>query len=161
PFARMYVNSIVTSTLIIGGQIVTSALAAYALTQLRFRGRGLAFLFIISTMMVPIQATFIPAYIIVSRLGWIDTHSALLVPLVSVPRRVLAQASGAARGPARGGSGPGHRGCLSRLHPPPHPPPCRPPRRHHPRRPELRFPLQRLLLASHRHQLGEGAHPAH
>jgi len=83
PFARMYVNSIVTSTLIIGGQIVTSALAAYALTQLRFRGRGLAFLFIISTMMVPIQATFIPAYIIVSRLGWIDTYWALVVPFVA------------------------------------------------------------------------------
>lgn len=83
PFARMYVNSIVTSTLIIGGQIVTSALAAYALTQLRFRGRGMAFLFIISTMMVPIQATFIPAYIIVSRLGWVDTYWALVVPFVA------------------------------------------------------------------------------
>ena len=83
PFARMYVNSIVTSTLIIGGQIVTSSLAAYALTQLRFRGRGLAFLFIISTMMVPIQATFIPAYIIVSRLHWVDTYWALVVPFVA------------------------------------------------------------------------------
>src|SRR5215470_9240851 len=83
PFARMYVNSIVTSTLIIGGQIATSSLAAYALTQLRFRGRGLAFLFIISTMMVPIQATFIPAYVIVSRLGWVDTYWALVVPFVA------------------------------------------------------------------------------
>jgi len=83
PFGRMYVNSIVTSALIIGGQIVTSSLAAYALTQLRFRGRGLAFLFIISTMMVPIQATFIPAYIIVSRLGWVDTYWALVVPFVA------------------------------------------------------------------------------
>jgi len=83
PFARMYVNSIVTSTLIIGGQIATSSLAAYALTQLRFRGRGLAFLFIISTMMVPIQATFIPAYIIVSRLGWVDTYWALVMPFVA------------------------------------------------------------------------------
>jgi ABC-type glycerol-3-phosphate transport system permease component len=83
PFARMYVNSVVTSTLIILGQIVTSALAAYALTQLRFRGRALAFLFIISTMMVPIQATFIPAYIIVSRLHWIDTYWALVMPFVA------------------------------------------------------------------------------
>ena len=80
PFARMYVNSVVTSTLIILGQIVTASLAAYALTQLRFRGRNLAFLFIISTMMVPIQATFIPAFIIVSRLRWVDTYWALVVP---------------------------------------------------------------------------------
>jgi ABC-type glycerol-3-phosphate transport system permease component len=83
PFGRMYVNSIVTSVLIILGQIVTSCLGAYGLTQLRFRGRQLAFLFIISTMMVPIQTTFIPAYVIVSRLGWVDTYQALVVPFVA------------------------------------------------------------------------------
>jgi len=83
PFARMYANSVVTTTLIILGQIVTSSLAAYALTQLRFRGRNLAFLVIISTMMVPIQATFIPAYIIVSRLHWVDTYWALVMPFVA------------------------------------------------------------------------------
>jgi ABC-type glycerol-3-phosphate transport system permease component len=83
PFGRMYVNSILTSALIIAGQVVTSCLAAYGLTQLRFRGRHLAFLFIISTMMVPIQATFIPAYVIVSRLGWVDTYWALVVPFVA------------------------------------------------------------------------------
>jgi len=82
PFARMYWNSVLTSTMIIAGQIVTSSLAAYALTQLRFRGRGLVFLFIISTMLVPIQATFIPAYIILSRLHWINTYWALIVPFV-------------------------------------------------------------------------------
>lgn len=83
PFARMYWNSIVTSTLIIAGQIVTSCVAAYALTHLRFRGRTAVFLFIVSTMMVPIQATFIPAYIIVSRLGWINTYWALVVPFAA------------------------------------------------------------------------------
>jgi ABC-type glycerol-3-phosphate transport system permease component len=83
PFGRMYVNSIVTSALIILGQVVTSCLAAYGLTQLRFRGRNLAFLVIISTMMVPVQATFIPAYVIVSRLGWVDTYWALVVPFVA------------------------------------------------------------------------------
>src|SRR5205823_151088 len=83
PFARMYINSVVTTTLIILGQIVTSSLAAYALTQLRFRGRNVAFLVIISTMMVPIQATFIPAYIIVSRLHWVDTYWALVMPFVA------------------------------------------------------------------------------
>jgi ABC-type glycerol-3-phosphate transport system permease component len=83
PFGRMYVNSIVTSVLIILGQVVTSCLAAYGLTQLRFRGRNLAFLVIMSTMMVPVQATFIPAYVIVSRLGWVDTYWALVVPFVA------------------------------------------------------------------------------
>lgn len=83
PFGRMYVNSIATSALIILGQVVTSCLAAYGLTQLRFRGRNLAFLVIISTMMVPVQATFIPAYVIVSRLGWVDTYWALVVPFVA------------------------------------------------------------------------------
>jgi len=83
PFGRMYLNSVLTSALIIAGQIATSSLAAYALTQLRFRGRDVAFLAIVSTMMVPIQATFIPAYIILSRLGWINTYQALVVPFVA------------------------------------------------------------------------------
>jgi ABC-type glycerol-3-phosphate transport system permease component len=83
PFGRMYVNSVVTSGLIILGQIVTSCLAAYALAHLRFRGRRLVFLFVISTMIVPIQATFIPAYIIVSRLGWVDTYWGLVMPFVA------------------------------------------------------------------------------
>jgi ABC-type glycerol-3-phosphate transport system permease component len=83
PFGRMYVNSVVTSALIVAGQIATSSLAAYALTQLRFRGRGAAFLAIVSTMMVPIQATFIPAYIVLSRLGWINTYQALVVPFAA------------------------------------------------------------------------------
>jgi sn-glycerol 3-phosphate transport system permease protein len=83
PFARMYLNSLVTSAAIVAGQIVTSALAAYALTQLRFRGKTLVFLFIISTLMVPIQTTFIPAYIILSRLHWINTYGALIVPFVT------------------------------------------------------------------------------
>jgi ABC-type glycerol-3-phosphate transport system permease component len=34
-------------------------------------------------MMVPVQATFIPAYVIVSRLGWVDTYWALVVPFVA------------------------------------------------------------------------------
>jgi ABC-type glycerol-3-phosphate transport system permease component len=83
PFGRMYLNSLATSTLIVAAQIITSSLAAYALTQLRFRGRGLAFLSIVATMMVPIQATFIPAYIILSRLGWINTYQALVVPFAA------------------------------------------------------------------------------
>ena len=83
PFGRMYLNSLVTSAAIVVGQIVTSSLAAYALTQLSFRGKTLAFLFIISTLMVPIQATFIPAYIILSRLHWINSYWALTVPFVA------------------------------------------------------------------------------
>jgi ABC-type glycerol-3-phosphate transport system permease component len=83
PFGRLYANSVLTSGLIVVGQILTSSLAAYALTQLRFRGRSLVFLFTISTMMVPIQATFIPAYIVLSRLGWINSYQALIVPFVA------------------------------------------------------------------------------
>jgi ABC-type glycerol-3-phosphate transport system permease component len=83
PWARMYWNSILTSALIILAQVATSCVAAYALTQLRFRGRGLVFVFIVSTMMVPVQATFIPAYMVVSRLGWINTYWGLVVPFAA------------------------------------------------------------------------------
>ena len=82
-FGRMYWNSILSSTLIIVAQILTCSLAAYALTQLRFRGKQGVFLLLISTMMVPVQVTFIPAYIVLSKLNWVNTYYALIIPFAA------------------------------------------------------------------------------
>lgn len=83
PFGRMYINSIVVAGGIILGQLFTTAMGAYALTRIEFRGRRAVFMVILSTMMVPIQLTFIPAFLILSRLNWIDTYQALIVPFIA------------------------------------------------------------------------------
>ncbi len=80
PFARYYFNSIVMTAGIVLGQVLLSSLAAYAFARLRFPGRDALFLVFLATMMVPFYVTLIPSYLIIDRLGWIDSYEALIVP---------------------------------------------------------------------------------
>jgi multiple sugar transport system permease protein len=61
--------------------IVSCVPVAYALSRIRWRGRQAAFLLVLSTMMLPFQATVIPLYIIFVRFGWIPSMKPLIVPL--------------------------------------------------------------------------------
>jgi multiple sugar transport system permease protein len=70
---------------IVVGQVLISSLAAYAFARLRFPGKEALFLVFLGTMMVPIQVTLIPSYLIIQKLHWMDTYQALIVPrLVNV-----------------------------------------------------------------------------
>ncbi len=80
PFARFYFNTTVMTVFIVAGQVIFSAMAAYAFARLKFPGRDILFFIFLGTMMVPFQAIMIPSYLIVLRLGWIDTYYALIVP---------------------------------------------------------------------------------
>jgi multiple sugar transport system permease protein len=85
PFPRFYLNTLFMTVFVVGGQVVFGAMAAYAFARLHFPGRNVLFLIFLGTMMVPIHVTLIPSYLIVQRLGWIDSYRALIVPrLVSV-----------------------------------------------------------------------------
>ncbi len=80
PFGHMFLNSWEISLLATLGALVSSAMAAYAFARLRFWGRNQLFIVMLATMMVPAQVTMIPVFIIMHRLGWIDTHLPLIVP---------------------------------------------------------------------------------
>lgn len=71
------------------GVLLTSLLAAYALTRLRFRGRELLFGLAIALLLVPGEVTFLPLYLLVDRLGWLDTYLALTVPFLASPLGVF------------------------------------------------------------------------
>ena len=47
---------------------------------MRFRGRNAVFLLVLSTMMLPIQVTIIPLYVLFSHLGWIGSLKPLIIP---------------------------------------------------------------------------------
>lgn len=83
PFGRYLFNSVFTSVAILVGQYLTIIPAAYAFARIRFPGRDTLFLVVLATMMVPIQVTFIPSFVIISRLGWKDTYWALIIPFVT------------------------------------------------------------------------------
>ncbi len=82
PFARFYLNSIIVSLLITVGQVLTSSLAAYAFARLQFKFRNQLFLGYLATMMIPGTVTMIPVFIIIKKLGWIDTYQALILPMM-------------------------------------------------------------------------------
>ncbi len=80
PFGRYLWNSTVLSVLGIIGNIMGSSLAAFSFARLRFPGRTVFFIIMLSTMMVPVWVTMVPTFIIFSRLGWLDTYLPILVP---------------------------------------------------------------------------------
>ncbi|MDW5326992.1 carbohydrate ABC transporter permease [Plantactinospora sp. KLBMP9567] len=80
PFVQALVNSVIVSTAIGVGQAVLCALAGFAFAKLHFRGRNTLFLIVVLTMTVPAQLAVIPQYLIMSKLGWVDTLQALIVP---------------------------------------------------------------------------------
>lgn len=78
-FGQYIFNSGFTALAIVAIQIVNSAMIAYALTQLNFRGRGLLFAVIMGTNMLPAAATYVPGYIILARMGLINTYTGLII----------------------------------------------------------------------------------
>ncbi|TDQ36955.1 carbohydrate ABC transporter permease [Aureibacillus halotolerans] len=80
PFGRAYFNSFYISILVVGTQMITASMAAYAFAKLSFPGREALFLLFLSTMMVPMQVTLIPLYLIMEWLGWLNTHLSVIVP---------------------------------------------------------------------------------
>ncbi|WP_020525505.1 carbohydrate ABC transporter permease [Catelliglobosispora koreensis] len=89
PFARAFWNSFYIAAITVTGTLITSAMAAYAFARIRFRGRGLLFGVFLATQMVPAQVTIVPLYLMMSKLGWVDTHLALIIPAMVNPFAVF------------------------------------------------------------------------
>jgi len=80
PILRMLMNSVIVTTLAVLGQLATSALSAYAFARMHWRGRDVLFLLYLATLMVPAQVTITPLFILMQRLGWVDTYQGLIAP---------------------------------------------------------------------------------
>ncbi len=80
PFGRYFLNSIFVATAVTLGQFITCSLAAYAFVWLDFPGKSLLFTLFLSTMMIPLQLTLIPSFLVLCELRWLDTYYALIVP---------------------------------------------------------------------------------
>jgi multiple sugar transport system permease protein len=80
PFGRYFFNSVFVASAVTLGQLITCSLAAYAFARLDFPGKSLLFVLFLSTMMIPLQLTIIPSFLIFRELRWLDTYYALIVP---------------------------------------------------------------------------------
>ena len=79
PFGTYIWNSLFTAICIVAIQIVNSAMIGYSLTQLRFKGRGLMFAVIMGTNMLPAAATYVPSYIILAKMGLLNSYGGLII----------------------------------------------------------------------------------
>ena len=82
PFPRYLFNSVVVAALAVAGNVVFNAIAGYALT-LDFVGRRAVLGLLLSCMLIPFQATIIPAYLITAHLGLLNSYIGLALPLLS------------------------------------------------------------------------------
>lgn len=81
-FGRWLLNSLFCSSAIALGNLVIGAPAAFAFARLRFKGKTILFLVVVATLMIPGELTIIPLFVLLTRLGWIDTYPALIVPFL-------------------------------------------------------------------------------
>jgi multiple sugar transport system permease protein len=81
-FTRYFLNSALVSAAITGGNLLLASLAGYSLCKFRYFGRGALFLLILSTMMLPLEVTMVPLFLIVKKLDWPNTYAGLIVPFL-------------------------------------------------------------------------------
>lgn len=80
PFGTYYRNSFVVAVAITLGQVITSALAAYAFDRFEFPLKRTLWFALLATLMIPLPLLVIPTYQIITTLGWGDSLIALIVP---------------------------------------------------------------------------------
>jgi ABC-type glycerol-3-phosphate transport system permease component len=80
PFARWMANSAVIAVVAVALTVSINLVAGYAFAKLRFPGRDLLFILIVSTLVVPIQVLMVPQFQIVAALGWTNSYWGVIIP---------------------------------------------------------------------------------
>jgi multiple sugar transport system permease protein len=82
PFVQYFINSGIVSVTVMAGNVVFCTLAGYGLAKFHFRGSGLVLLLILSTLMLPLEVTLVPTFLIVHKFEWINTYQGIVAPLL-------------------------------------------------------------------------------
>ncbi|MBC7257724.1 MAG: carbohydrate ABC transporter permease [Chloroflexi bacterium] len=83
PLLRFVLNSFIQSGGVMISQLVLASLAAFAFAFLPFKGKQFMFMVFLSTMMIPWEATIIPNYLFIQKIGWDDTYLGLIAPFMA------------------------------------------------------------------------------
>src|SRR5262249_38291815 len=79
-YQRQLLNSMIMSGAIATIDVVAAGMAGYALATMRFRGRSLLFAVVVATLALAPVAVVVPVYVMVYRLGWLNSYPGLIVP---------------------------------------------------------------------------------
>lgn len=82
PFTKWLVNSVLVAGIVTAGNILFNSMAGYALAKINFPGKKFLFLAILGMMMIPGQVVMVPTYILLVKLGWINTYMGLTIPFL-------------------------------------------------------------------------------
>lgn len=80
PFGRYILNSAFVAVTVMVAQLLTASLGAYAFARLQFPGRDKLFLLYLATMLIPAEVTIVPTFVLVSRVGMVDSLAGLIIP---------------------------------------------------------------------------------
>lgn len=79
-YTGRFARSLALAAAITGGQTILSCLSGYGFAKFRFPGKNLLFALMVLLMMLPLQVTLVPNYIVLDRLGLIGSYAALILP---------------------------------------------------------------------------------
>ncbi|MEU0942963.1 carbohydrate ABC transporter permease [Streptomyces canus] len=79
-FGQSMVNSLVVAVLTTVGTLLVCSLAGYGLARIPYKHANKVFYAVLATLMVPTAVTFVPSFVLVSSLGWVDTYRGLIIP---------------------------------------------------------------------------------
>lgn len=79
-FPLLFRNTLIIAVLGTFGAVVSSVFVAYGFARFDFQGKNALFMLLIGTIILPVQATLIPTYIVFARIGWTNTFLPLIVP---------------------------------------------------------------------------------
>jgi multiple sugar transport system permease protein len=80
PFFKYFKNSLLISLLSAIGMIISTPSVSYAFAKMKWPGRNMVFILVLSTMMLPFQVQIIPLYVLFKNIGWLGTLLPLIVP---------------------------------------------------------------------------------
>jgi multiple sugar transport system permease protein len=80
-FPLYFLNSAIVSVVVTLSNVVFCTLAGYGLAKFRFPGDRIVLLAILSTLMLPIEVTLVPTFLVVHQFGWINTYQGMAAPL--------------------------------------------------------------------------------
>ncbi len=73
-------NSALVTLIVAAGQMLSAAMAGYVFARFEFKGKNVLFGMILATMMVPMQVTIVPVFMLIRGMGLADTLLALIIP---------------------------------------------------------------------------------
>ena len=81
-FTQYFINSAIVSIAVMAGNIVFCTLAGYGLAKFRFPGDRFVLLAILSTLMLPLEVTLVPTFLVIHQFGWMNTYQGIIGPLL-------------------------------------------------------------------------------